>query len=303
MQLISKFNYLYQSTNNTGLKYSNIYKILLAMQMHFLQHKNSLIQYTIWGHGPKCLLCLHGFGQDGSSFNFLEKELASQFTCIAIDIPFHGNTQWQEGINIHPAEFWEVLATIAAKHHPTNFIQDPVSILAYSLGGRLALHLLQLYPTQIKQLVLLAPDGLKVNFWYRLGTQTQWGNALFKYTMQYPNWFIAIVTVGRKTGILNKSITKFVHAHMDDPTIRTQLYQRWTALRHFAPKQKKIKQLIQQYQIPVNILYGSYDRIIVPKRSKYLQQQNNLVSITIIEGGHDLLKPRFATAIGALFSQ
>jgi hypothetical protein len=44
-------------------------------------------------------------------------------------------------------------------------------------------------PEQIEKLVLLAPDGLKVNFWYWLATQTWLGKNSFCFTMKHPGWF------------------------------------------------------------------------------------------------------------------
>jgi pimeloyl-ACP methyl ester carboxylesterase len=45
-------------------------------------------------------------------------------------------------------------------------------LMGFSLDGRIALSVLELMPAGVSRLVLLAPDGLKINFWYWLSTQT-----------------------------------------------------------------------------------------------------------------------------------
>ena len=66
------------------------------MAGHILAYKNSLINHYVYGSGAKILYCLHGYGEVGSSFEFLEKDLGRNYTLYAIDFPFHGATKWNE---------------------------------------------------------------------------------------------------------------------------------------------------------------------------------------------------------------
>jgi hypothetical protein len=58
--------------------------------------------------------------------------------------------------------------------------------------------------------------GLHQNPWYWITTQTAFGNKAFAYTMEKPGWFFWLVNNSGKLKILNKSIIKFVHYHLDD---------------------------------------------------------------------------------------
>jgi len=265
------------------------------MQSRLIKYKESLIHVSVFGNGPKQLLCFHGFGQEGNCFAVLEKELGKTFTLFAIDFPFHGKTEWKQGLEMTHDDLQNILALIVN--------EQQFSILAYSLGGRIALHLLQTIPGQIEQLVLIAPDGLKVNFWYWLGTQTWAGNRIFAYTMKNPQWFFALLNAGHKTGLVNKSIIKFVRHNIGEETVRLELYKRWTTLRHFKPDLTIIKAVIKKKAIPMRLLYGSYDRITLSKRSDFIKKDNDHVTVTVVEGGHELLKEKFAATIASLFSK
>ncbi len=269
----------------------------------FIKYKKSKIHVSIFGSGPNHVFCFHGFGQDGTSFKVFEKNFENNYTLLAIDFPFHGKTEWNEGLLMSPDDLLNILVLIIAERVNAPGKKFTFSILAYSLGGRIALYLLQTIPDQIEKIVLIAPDGLQVNFWYWLGTQTWAGSKLFAYTMKNPQWFFALLNAGHKTGLVNKSIIKFVHVNIDDESTRLILYKRWTTLRRFTPNLKTVKNIISEKRIPVHLVFGSYDRIILSKRSSFLKKDNQLVSVTVLDAGHELLNEKFAKTIASLLQQ
>src|ERR1035437_4038700 len=96
MQLISKLLYLYHIT-----KYSSIIFLLvwiLKLTGGTVSYQQSTFHFHQFGNGAKLLLCFHGYGEMAGSFLFLEKSLGKEYTMIAIDFPFHGKTNWQEGL-------------------------------------------------------------------------------------------------------------------------------------------------------------------------------------------------------------
>jgi pimeloyl-ACP methyl ester carboxylesterase len=264
-------------------------------------YKSSLIHVWLYGEGNRWLFCFHGFGEEGSSFSVLENSLGASFALAAIDLPFHGKTKWNEGLLFTPEDLLSIITIIQNNNNKINS-DLKFSLLGFSLGGRVALHLLQMVPSQIERVVLIAPDGLHLNFWYWIGTQTSIGNNLFNQTMKNPSWFFAFINGAYKIGLLNKSITKFVHFYLDDEQERKLLYQRWTTMRKFKPNATKISKVIDKFQIAVRILFGKYDRIILSKRSGFFRNSKN-VQIKIIDTGHQLLRQEFIDVIASLFSQ
>ncbi len=109
--------------------------------------------------------------------------MAADFTMIAIDFPFHGKTVWKEGLIFTPEMLLEILTQIEAS---LPIKKEKISLLGFSMGGRAALSLMPVIAQQMEKMLLIAPDGLKLNFWYWLATQNKLGNQFFKYIMQHP---------------------------------------------------------------------------------------------------------------------
>ena len=107
----------------------------------------------------------------------MEKWLDQRFTIIAFDFPIHGKTNWNEGLLFEPHDLISIIDLIK----PEN---KKIHMLAYSMGGRVALQLLQVMPEQIASLVLMAPDGLHKNKWQWLATKTKIGNLIFRSVMK-----------------------------------------------------------------------------------------------------------------------
>ena len=261
-----------------------------------MSYKSSHIHYYVFGNGAKTLFCFHGYGEDGSSFAFLEKYLGSIYTLYAIDFPVHGKTKWNEKEPFTPGDLIAVLQLIRLSEN------KKFSLLAYSMGGRAALHLIQQIPEKIERVGLVAPDGLHQNTWYWITTQTSFGNKVFAYTMHKPGWFFSVVSAGDKLKILNKSIIKFVHYYLDDKEQRTLLYQRWTFMRRLKPNLTAIKKICVEESIKLNFLFGEYDPIILSKRANVFKSTKN-INIKVINAGHQLMKEKYANEIVALLNR
>src|SRR5215831_16075234 len=170
-------------------------------------YKNSEIGYQLFGKGPRPVICFHGYGEDTESFLFLEKYLGDEFSLIAFDLPFHGKTNWQEK-NFSQDDLLTLIKELLILNG-FDYKTSQLTLLAFSLGGRVALNVYELMPSSITRLVLLAPDGMKVNFWYWLSTQTFIGKSLFSFTMKNPAWFFGFLKIINLLGLVNRSIFKF----------------------------------------------------------------------------------------------
>ena len=61
-------------------------------------YRNSTIGYYRFGMGPKPVVCFHGYGEERTIFGFLGKYAGNQYTFYSIDLPFHGKTDWKDGL-------------------------------------------------------------------------------------------------------------------------------------------------------------------------------------------------------------
>ncbi len=257
----------------------------------FIEYQGSRLHYHRFGHGNQWLFCFHGYGEEGEKFLFLEEALSQTHTVIAIDMPFHGKTDWRAPLLLEPVVLMDIIRQIVP---PGITIQ----LLGYSMGGRVCLQLLEMYPKEISHLVLLAPDGLHKNPWQKLATQTWLGHQLFRFTMQYPGWMFTMMGLATKFRLFNKSISRFAHHYLDDAGERQKLYQRWTCMRKFRPDLHRLKQTIAAHRIPVHLLFGRYDRVIVSKHGFRLQEGlEHLITVEELETGHHLLQEKYKASL------
>ncbi|MEI9910001.1 MAG: alpha/beta hydrolase [Bacteroidota bacterium] len=219
------------------------------------------------------------------SFIFLLGELRRRSVYfLSIDLPFHGQTEWNGDLNCTTNDIRDIIEVILGENN------QQLSLMGFSLGGRVALSLYEIMPSQIDKLVLLAPDGLKVNSWYWLATQTWAGNKLFVLTMRKPEWFLGFLRWLNKLKLVNTSIFKFVNYYIGDKEVRRLLYARWTTLRKIKPGLKEIKSLIRSNKTPVRMVYGKHDRIILPVRGeKFMKGIEEHCTLSVIHSGHQVL--------------
>lgn len=264
------------------------------MQTAIITYQSSRITYSYGGSGEKLLLCLHGYGESEKSFHFLEKHLPPGYRLLAIDLPFHGGTEWKEGLHFSTDDLLAIVNSICRQHR----YNGRLSIAGFSMGGRAALALLEKIPAQTDKVILMAPDGLKVNFWYRLATRTMIGNRLFRFTIRHPQWFMGLLKAGNAVGLINQSIYKFTRYYIHDKQVREELYNRWTSMRAVSPELPIIKKAVTQYGIPIRLLYGRYDRIIRHERGeKFRHGIESFCTLRIIPTGHQVLQEKNAAVI------
>jgi pimeloyl-ACP methyl ester carboxylesterase len=271
-----------------------------------IKYNSSHISCLRLGSGPRPVFCFHGYGEEAASFAFFEKYTGDRYTFYAIDLPFHGQTQWNEGLNFSAGDLQQILKELINQHNrkqesgrnPEQSERQKLFLLGFSLGGRVALSMYEKMPEEIEKIILLAPDGLKVNFWYWLSTQTWIGNKLFAYTMKYPYWFFSFLKALNKLKIVNASIFKFVNYYIGDKEVRQLLYSRWTGLRKLRPHPGKIKASIKRNKSRVRLIYGMYDRIILPARGKkFMKGIEGYCTLSVIHAGHQVLHEKHINEI------
>ena len=299
----------------------------MAASGDFIIHQSSRLHYHRWGKGEKLLLCFHGYGESAGTFSLLAEPLGDEFTIVAIDMPLHGKTEWNEGLDFSIHQLLSVIdailagiegpssgasqhlagmlpATIIDPPPASRLAQTPWHLLGYSMGGRIALSLLEAAPEKIQKLILIAPDGLRLNPWYWLATQTHAGRLLFWYTLYHPGWFLFMLKTGNKLKLVNPSVYKFVDNYIGKHEVRRELYTRWTTMRHFRPHLEHIKAIIRKKNLPVRILYGKFDRIIREERGRQFQKGiEPWCRLVVLSAGHQLLQTQHLPALVSLVKE
>lgn len=272
------------------------------MQTGYYSLGDSRIHFSYWGRGRTLLICLHGYGESAESFAFLAEAIGGEYTVVAIDMPFHGKTEWRGGPSFQPGDLLPVIDHIVAG---MPWVRGGWRLMGYSMGGRVALQLVEMIPEKIAGVVLIAPDGLVVNPWYWLATQTRWGNGLFRWTMRWPGWFFFFLRACHFFGMVNPSVYKFTKHYIGDRLVREELYKRWTVMRGFRPSLRAVRECIVSFRIPVKLVYGRYDRIIRWERGEQFRRGGlePYCELILLEAGHQLLRPAHREVLVAALSR
>ena len=260
------------------------------MEHRLLSYKKSRISYYRFGSGPAIAICFHGYGEDGSLYAFFEKYAGRDYTFYSIDLPYHGKTEWNEGLLFTVDDLRKVVAAIVDPDNIKAPAKKELTLLGFSLGGRITLSLYRAQPETVEKIILFAPDGLKVNFWYWLATQTFIGEKLFSFSMKNPGWFLGFLRASNKLKLVNASIFKFVNYYIGNKEARRLLYQRWMCLRQLKPDLHLIKDFIRINRTNTVLIYGKYDRIILPVRGeKFKEGIEEFCTLVVIESGHQVV--------------
>src|SRR5690606_39104218 len=146
------------------------------IQESFIHYRRNLLHYVKAGNGKHPLLVFHGFGQDHTLYVPLLRSLSAKYTLYIVDLFFHGKSEWNEGERPLEKSAWAgIMKVLLQEQNISRF-----SILAYSLGGKFALAMLEEFPDRIEKLFLVAPDGIKTSFWYSMATYPKGFRALFR---------------------------------------------------------------------------------------------------------------------------
>lgn len=265
------------------------------MQTQYYTTPHGSLAYYTWGSGTQPVVCFHGYGETADSFLVVKPYLEKHCTVLTIEMPFHGATQWHS--HHHPLHVQYLAAIITSQ-----FGTQAFTVLGYSMGGRVALQLLQFMPKQIQKMVLLAPDGFHKNFWQRFATQTWLGNKVFEQVVKNPTPVYYVLQKLVNARVFNKSVYKFADTYLHISEVRQELYKRWLAMRLFKPSHSVLKKIITQHNTHITLVFGSYDRIITAKYGHRFAQKLNNSHVKIISwpDGHQLLKSKHAEAISKL---
>jgi pimeloyl-ACP methyl ester carboxylesterase len=112
------------------------------------------LRYVDWGNaGAPPMILLHG-GQDHCrNWDWVAQRLRGDWHIIAPDLRGHGDSQWSADGNYTMAAYIYDLAQLIHQQQLA-----PVTIIAHSLGGNIALRYAAIYPGSVRQLVAI--EGL-----------------------------------------------------------------------------------------------------------------------------------------------
>jgi pimeloyl-ACP methyl ester carboxylesterase len=249
------------------------------------EFQKAQLHYSEYGKGSKVLLCFHGFGQSNEHFKVLEEVLRDEYKIYSFDLFYHGNSFWHEKDQPLSKEFWKTLME--------KFIQEKkiprFSVLGFSMGGKFALGTLEHFYDKTEKIILIAPDGVRTSFWYRIATDPQWTRGLMRRVIVKPDFYFNMVRFLHFFRIVDKGILRFANTQMKTRRQRRKVYYSWVVFRKLKFDMKEIATILNRHSIKLEMYLGEYDKIITQKNMKRLLNHLNDYSLNILPSGHSSL--------------
>lgn len=248
----------------------------------YVNYNGSQLHYAKTGNGEKQLLVFHGFGQDLSVFDYFARSLTNHYTFYIFDLYFHGNSSWaHDETPLEKKEWKETLKIFFEKNPMPSF-----SLAGFSLGGKFVLTTLESFPEKVKEIFLIAPDGIKTNFWYAFATYPWITRKFFKSMIFRPERFLSIARFLFRRGWTDPGVIRFAEYQMNTAEKRRRVYYSWIVFRNLTFNMRKIAKLMNQHGIRTVLIVGRYDKVIQPNNMKRLTNRLVKYRFEVLESGH-----------------
>lgn len=259
-------------------------------------HRQFQLDYLTLGEGDNAIICFHGFGRKAEDFEVFQSLLLPNQRLISINLFAHqGSVFPAERIDHHPlkpSEWKELMLSFFAHENI-----ERCDLIGYSMGGRIAMMTVQLLPEHIQSLLLIAPDGLKINWLYRFASGTHLGKWLYRRFITRPKFLFWITDTAHRLKFINDKLHRFVYVHLDNEEKRQLVYDAWLIHKLLFPDLDVIAKHVRN-GMPFNMVFGKYDSVIVPALGKAMAGRiDNAACYHEIESGHQLITERTARFI------
>lgn len=258
--------------------------------MQTFAHAGLEMAHHTYGRGPVHVVAFHGFGRTGADFAILEPFIGERCIIHAFDLPFHGNSPSPTDRVDRPIGPEELAAFFTAF---ADVVSAPrITVMGYSLGGRIALSLLERMPQRIAKAFLIAPDGLKHRPWYRGLAGSSPGRAVYAHFIDHPGPVHALIHGLRATRLLGDRMHRFLIGQSDTREKRQLMRDIWLTFRAVEPELPVVARNASAHGINIQLVFGERDRVIKPAFGEALRQLAPAqVDIQRIPTGHVLLIP------------
>ncbi len=266
----------------------------MTEQSGYLAAGSQQLHYLKWGSGKCLLLAFHGYGDTSQIFLPVVSHLQQDYTIISIDLPHHGGSNWSEGVKLSLNDLSALIEGLLKVYKV-----EKVSLLGYSLGGRVCLALISALPTLIDKVILIAPDGLRKDPYYYFFTKNYFGKKFFRNMLLQPGPYFRIMKLLRNIKLVHNSRYKFAMHFMQSTESREFLLRVWPSMSEIMPEPKQVKNVIATHQVSVIIFMGAYDKIITASLATKFSDGLGSVQVHILEKGHRILDHESAQQIAA----
>jgi pimeloyl-ACP methyl ester carboxylesterase len=261
--------------------------------MPYLIDQKSKLHYHVFGRGEKVLLAFHGYAQEGSYYDVIASVLKADYTVFAFDLFFHGGSELHRtDMPLRKERLSQMMAHFLEKHRIGRF-----EVMAFSMGGKFALALIEAFAPRVDQVFLIAPDGISTNFWYNVATYPGWLQGMFKRTVLRPAPFFRLVRALDRYKLVDPGLARFASFHMGTTQKRLRVYKSWVGFRELTFDIRKIVALLNQHHILVTFFLGEFDQVIPHRRLQVFIRALHRANPILLKTGHTFMLHEVAAYI------
>ncbi len=228
------------------------------------------------------IVLLHGFTGSKSNWEFLTSKFATEHTIIAPDILGHGNSDSPDDPSRYRMEFVanDIVKLIRS------MTSAKVTLVGYSMGGRLALYIALNYPELLHTLVLeSASPGLREGV--KRAERRERDNALAEKIEHdgIPNF----VDFWQDIPLFDsqKNLTHNLRQRLREQRLRNNTVGLANSLRGMGTGvQPALWDQLSRLMIPTLLITGAYDNKFVRIAREMVNHMPNAKHVTIPEAGH-----------------
>lgn len=259
------------------------------------------VHYHEYGSGDKPMLAFHGYGMTGKQFHVLKDSVLTQYHVYGFDHFFHGESTLEGWTEEHIlAGMPRTLVKSYLEEWFNIYGRQKISLMAYSIGAKLALILLEEFPEWIDEIILMAPDGLSLYKGFDFLTNKPIGKYFFRNATKSKWMAPALLRNLRRLRIIDDNLYNIAYAEIDTEKKRLDVYYTLNLIRRLQPDTEKIIKLIEQHPIKCTIIFGKDDKLFPKSAAKPFTDQLTKAEIHEVPLGHWLVVPALDEYLNAL---
>ncbi|WP_416150382.1 alpha/beta fold hydrolase [Salipaludibacillus sp. HK11] len=251
--------------------------------LHTIDGLEVYCEYDLNGKPP--ILLLHGFLSSTYTFNLIIPILQQNFSVIAIDLPGFGRSEKSQSF-IYSYRNYACFIEKCADY----FNLDELYVAGHSMGGQIALHMVEIMPERINGIVLLGSSG------YLKKSKKVW---IYSSYLPFFDRFISLyiqrvgVVNGMKNVLYNSSLVTDKHIEeFGKPLAEKNFYKVLARLLRYREGDLTSEQL-NKISLPVLLLWGKEDRVVPVHIGNRLAKDLQQAKLVIFDQtGHLLTEER-----------
>ncbi|MBS1772346.1 MAG: alpha/beta hydrolase [Bacteroidetes bacterium] len=253
----------------------------MAYSSGFISVGKEQLHYLKSGRGSSLLVMLHGYGNSAEILMPIATHVEEKYTILSLDLPHHGKSLWTDGVYLEPAMLDELVEQLCREYNVSQ-----ISLLGYSMGGRVCLKILEQSPGKVDNVILLASDGLTSNPFYYFLTRMKAGKYLFSSFLSKPERYLPLIKMARKWKIVQQSHYKLAMRYIQEKEDRAFLLKVWPCMSLLLPDYNKLKAICKSNKTKVHVFMGAYDNVIPVSHGHAFEDKMKNISLHVVEKGH-----------------